>query len=380
MHEAPRSAYIHVPFCRHRCGYCNFTLIAGRDDLIEGYLEALQRELEQLQAPHEVETLFLGGGTPTHLRPKHLRRLLTLTRQWFPLAPGAEFSIEANPHDLTSSHCAELERAGINRISLGVQSFSDRKLKLLERDHSGSEVQAAVQAAQDVVRDRGSVSLDLIFGVPAETEEEWKADLQSAMALGPHHVSTYGLTFEKGTTFWSRRLRGELQAVTEESELRHYEQAIQLLEAEDFEHYEVSNFAKPLWRCRHNEAYWAAKPYFAAGPGAARYVDGKREINHRSTTTWMKRVLAGQSPVAESETLGPEDRARERLVIGLRRIKGVNAEEFAAASGFAIESLVGEELQPLLQHGLLAWSEGSLRLTREGLFVSDSIWPKFLRR
>lgn len=380
MQEVPRSAYVHVPFCRHRCGYCNFTLIAGREDLIGGYLEALERELSQLGEPCEVDTLFLGGGTPTHLPAARLRRLLKLVRDWFPLAPNAEFSIEANPLDLTLERCAELQDAGVNRISLGIQSFSDRKLKLLERDHSASQIQEAALAAQAVLNNSGSVSFDLIFGAPGETSEEWREDLRQAMLLMPDHVSTYGLTFEKGTTFWNRRARGEFAQTPEELELRHFEMAIDVLAAAGFEHYEVSNFAKPGRGCRHNEVYWAAKPYFAVGPGAARYVGGRREINHRSTTTWMRRVLAGESPVAEAEELNDEDRARERLVIGLRRMRGVDAADFASASGFTIESLAGAELPRLIEQGFLEWSSGSLRLTRKGLFVSDSIWPRFLRR
>lgn len=380
LFSVPRSAYVHVPFCRHRCGYCNFTLIAGRDDLIAGYLDALELELEQLGEPREVDTLFLGGGTPTHLPPESLQRLMRLVNQWFPLASGAEFSAEANPLDLTPQRCLLLKGAGVNRLSLGIQSFSDRKLKMLERDHSASQIREAVLAARGLLDCHGSLSLDLIFGVPGETEKEWQTDVASAIELAPDHVSTYGLTFEKGTTFWNRLERGELLRAPEEVELRHYEMAIDRLSDAGFEHYEVSNFAKPGKRCRHNEAYWDAKPYFAVGPGAARYVDGRREMNHRSTTTWMRRVLARESPIAEFEVLNEEDRARERLVIGLRRMRGVESTQFESATGIAIESLVGKELAPLLDQGLLEWYEGALRLTRQGLVVSDSIWARFLRR
>ncbi len=380
MQAAPRSAYIHVPFCRHRCGYCNFTLVAGRDDLFAGYLQALSSELSQLQQPHEVDTLFFGGGTPTHLPPAELAKLLRLAREWFPPTSSAEISIEANPLDLTRERCSVLADFGVNRISLGVQSFSDRKLNILERDHSAADIAAAVAAAKRVVGADGSVSLDLIFGAPDETESEWRIDLAQAMAFSPTHVSTYGLTFEKGTQFWNRQSKGELNSIPEERERNHYEIAIDQLTAAAFEHYEVSNFAKPGFRCRHNEAYWAAESYFAAGPGAAGYINGRREINHKSTTTWMRRVLAGQSPVAEFEELNDEDRAREQLVIGLRRMRGVVAEEFEQSTGMSIDSLVGKELDSLIQQGLLEWSMPSLRLTREGLFVSDSIWPRFLRR
>ena len=225
-----------------------------------------------------------------------------------------------------------------------------------------------------------SVSLDLIFGVPGESIEIWQADLAAAIALGPDHVSTYGLTFERGTAFWSRLIEGELGRLDEELERAMYVAAIDTLTAAGFEHYEVSNFARPGHRCRHNEVYWAGESYFAAGPGAARYVDGRREMNHRSTTTWLKRVLAGESPVAETETLDPADRAREMLVFALRRLEGIERAAFAEKTGYPLDALVAEPLSRMTALGLLEDDGQRVRLTRQGLFVSDAIWPKFLKR
>lgn len=372
---SPRSAYIHVPFCRHRCGYCNFTLVAGRDDLIGAFLQALAAELAALQTPHAVDTIALGGGTPTHLPPAELTRLLELVRRWFVLAPGGEFTVEANPADLTEERCDLLAAAGVSRLSLGVQSFSPRKLALLERDHTADEVAIAVARARRVA---SSVSLDLIFGVPGETTAEWSADLDAALALAPDHLSCYGLTFEKGAPFWSRRERGELTALPEELEAAHYEQSIDTLSAAGFEQYEVSNFARPGHRSRHNETYWLGKTYFAAGPGAARYVGGVRELNHRSTTAYIQRVLAGQSPVAEREELAPEPRARERLVFALRRLEGISADSFFQDTGYKIQDLGGAALRQFLAQGLLEEVGERLRLTRRGLLISDALWPKLL--
>ncbi|MBI3463199.1 MAG: radical SAM family heme chaperone HemW [Planctomycetes bacterium] len=372
----PRAAYIHVPFCRHRCGYCNFAVIAGRDDLIEQYLHGLQQELSALGHPREVDTLFLGGGTPTHLPPAQLERLLQIAHKWFPLAVGGELSVEANPADLDSERVDVLGRQGVTRVSLGAQSFDPDKLRLLERDHQPEDIARSVELARSAVQ---SVSLDLIFGTPGESLSTWMADLSAALALRPEHVSTYGLTYERGTRFWGRLSKGQLSALGEEPEREMYALAIDKLSAAGFEHYEVSNFARPGHRCRHNEVYWAASPYYAAGPGAARYVHGRREVNHRSTWTWLKRVLAGQSPVAESEELSPEDRAREALVLGLRRIEGIDQAAFAVQTGFELHRLVGRELQRHLDLGTLEMTNGQLRLTRNGLFVSDAIWPDFLR-
>lgn len=371
----PRAAYLHVPFCRHRCGYCNFTLVAGRDDLIPAYLDALERELQQLARPRPVDTLFFGGGTPTHLADASLRRLLRLALDWFPLADGGEFSVEANPRDAVPEKLATLAEFGVNRLSLGVQSFSARKLELLERDHRRDDVERAVSLAAGHF---ASVGIDLIFGVPGETANEWRDDLGDAIALRPNHISTYGLTIEKGAAFYGRSLRGELAAVDEELERLCYEEAWERLEAAGYEHYEVSNYAFPGFRCRHNEAYWLGLPYFAAGPGAARFVDGRREVNHRSLVAYIRRLEAGQSPVAEWEQLEPEEAARERLVFGLRRLEGVEASDFASATGFSIEQLVSGALPRFLDQGLLEWNGTKLRLTRPGVLVSDAIWPAFL--
>ncbi len=373
----PRAAYVHVPFCRHRCGYCNFTVIAGRDDLVDAFLEALAIELGWLESPRQVDTLYLGGGTPSHLPPAALARLLSLVTHWFPLAAGGEFSLEANPGDLHREKLSVLAEAGVNRLSVGVQSFHEPKLRLLERDHDPLIASRGLAAAREVFP---GLSVDLIFGTPADTPGVWETDLAQALAHRPDHVSTYGLTYEKGTTFWSRRSRGEIVPIVEEDERDQYLRAIDELTRRGFAHYEVSNFSLPGKRCRHNEVYWSGDEYYAAGPGASRYVAGRRETNHKSTTTWIKRIRSGQSPVAEAEKLSPEDRAREALVLGLRRIDGVHAPSFAARFGYAVEHLLGRELTRLAELGLIATEHDRLRLTREGLLVSDSIWPRILRR
>ncbi len=372
----PRAAYVHVPFCAHRCGYCNFTLVAGRDDLVEPYLTAIERELSGLGEPREVDTIFFGGGTPTQLAGPRLERLLSLVRHWHPVAAGHEFTVEANPADLTADMVRLLAKHGVTRISLGAQSFDDAKLKLLERDHRADDIRRSAA----LVREAGlQLACDLIFGVPGETPAGWEADLAAALALEPDHVSTYGLTFERGTTFWNRLAHGQLNRLDEELERSLYARAIDRLTGAGFEHYEVSNFARPGRRCRHNESYWSGESYYAVGPGATRYIGGVRETNHRSTTTYLKRVLAGDSPVAEREQLSPEDRARELLVFGLRRMAGVERAWFTAQTGLTLDDLVSDALRRHVALGLLEDTGIRVRLTREGLFVSDAIWPHFLR-
>lgn len=371
----PRAAYIHVPFCRHRCGYCNFTLVTGRDDLIGDYLRAIQLELIKLETPRQVDTLYFGGGTPTYLSVGQFEQLATTVLQWHPLAAGYEWTVEVNPADLSADKIGVLRELGVTRLSLGGQSFRAAKLQLLERDHEATDIERAVSLAR---RAGMQVALDLIFATPGETLEQWSDDLDVAIALAPNHVSTYGLTFERGTAFWARRLRGELAEVDEMLQREMYALAIDRLTAAGFEHYEVSNFARPGCRSRHNETYWSGDGYFAAGPAAARYVNGVRETNHRSTTTYLKRVLAGESPVAEREKLTPEARARELLIFGLRRIGGISRHDFFQRTGHEVDELIAEPLRKFIDLGLLADSGEHIGLTREGLFISDAMWPEML--
>ncbi|MEQ8847293.1 radical SAM family heme chaperone HemW [Botrimarina sp.] len=373
---APRSAYLHVPFCRRRCGYCNFAVVAGRDDLAGRYLDALAVELSWLGGPQPVDTLYIGGGTPTRLALPELERLLSLAAEWFPPAGAQrEWTVEANPGDLTRQSVRLLAEHGVTRLSLGVQSLNAAKLSRLERDHTPADVRRVVEAARGAGL---SVAVDLIFAAPGETLDAWRRDLSDTLALAPDHVSTYGLTYEKGTSFWSRRHSGGLAELDDELQRSMYLDAIDRLNAAGLEHYEVSNFALPDRRSRHNEAYWLGHEYHAAGPGAARYSRGVRQTNHRSTFTWLRRVEAGSSPVAESEELSPEDRARERLVFGLRRLEGVDRRVFADASGYTVDALAGDAVRRFAAEGLLDDDGRRVRLTREGLLVSDALWPELL--
>jgi oxygen-independent coproporphyrinogen-3 oxidase len=370
-----RSAYVHVPFCRHRCGYCNFTLVAGREDLIPRYLAALQRELTALGEPTEVDTLFFGGGTPTLLSPADFSRLTALVTTQFPLAAGAEWSVESNPQDLSCEMCQHLQRLGVTRISIGVQSFDDAKLAALDRDHSSRDVLSAIENARPHFKD---LALDLIFAAPGEPLSTWASDLSQAIAAQPDHISTYGLTYERGTRFWSLREHGTLASLAEELEGSMYDLAIDMLTSAGYEHYEVSNFALPNRRCRHNENYWLGGSFFGVGPGAASYLRGTRRVNHRSPFTYVQRLLAGESAEAESETLSPEDCARELLVFAMRRIQGVDREWFLTVSGYNLDQLAGHVLQRYVQLGLMQDNGQVVRLTRRGLMVSDSLWPDLL--
>jgi len=379
LSELPRAAYIHVPFCAHRCGYCDFTLVARREDLIGGYLEAIEKELaerpERESGPVEVETIFFGGGTPTHLPPRDLERLLALVRGAFRLLPGGEFSVEANPSGLSREKLDVLQAAGVTRISLGVQSFEESELHLLERDHSAAEIEAVFSQ----LRERwDNLSLDLIFAIPGQTLAGWEHNLDRAIARRPDHISAYGLTYEKGTAFWTKQSKGLLSAADQDLELRMYEAAMDRLAAAGFPQYEISNYARPGFECRHNQAYWRAEPFYGFGPGAASFLDGVRRMNHRSVTTWIRKVLTGESPISETENLTPEERAREAVMVGLRLVRGIDVEVFRERFGFDLLGLGGDAAQRFLDRGWLELAGGSLRLTRSGRCFADTVVAEFL--
>ena len=367
----PRSAYIHIPFCRHRCGYCNFSLISGRDHLVERFLNVLEIEIRKLPESYELDTLFFGGGTPSHLPPNQLHRLAKIVADRFRLANDAEISAECNPSDVNHEKLDALLELGVNRISLGVQSLNAEKLKRLERDHSPAKVAQAVELAKSKV---GSVSMDLIFAAPQETYQQWQTDLSDALALQPDHLSTYELTYEKGTQFWNRLQRGGLAIADEDLRADMYEHSIQQLKQAGWEHYELSSFSAVGHQCSHNQSYWNGNDYFAFGPGASRFIDGIRSTNHQSTLTYMKRLEAGQNPTEQTEQLTGVAAARERLVVGMRLLQGVNVAQLEAATGVAFETILPRStLEPLVSENLVEISAGVCRLTRRGVMVSDGV-------
>ncbi|XZE43000.1 radical SAM family heme chaperone HemW [Pirellulaceae bacterium SH467] len=385
--ELPAAAYVHIPFCRHRCGYCNFSLLANRSDLYERFLTALERELKGLQVPRSVQTIFLGGGTPSILPLPLLSRLLDLLHGWLPISqdadvarihdsPSTEFSIEANPLDITHAFCQSCVQHGIDRISIGGQSFQPSKLQRLERDHSPTQLRHAIAIAKEHF---ARVSVDLIFGAPDESIDDWCRDLDALIATEIGHVSTYGLTYEKGAKFWSLREKGMLAPVSEDCELNMYEEAIDRLTAAGFVHYEVSNFCKPGEQCVHNQAYWMGRPWWAFGPSAARYVGNRRSVNHRSTLEYLKRLESDKSPVDESEDLNEDQRLRERFVFGMRQLQGVPWDSWKKSGPNESVAHIDSNIRRHIEHGWMQKVEDRIALTRKGLMLSDSLWSEYLQ-
>ena len=373
----PRSVYVHVPFCRHRCGYCNFSLVADRDYLIARFLDALQTEVQWLDKSYEIDTLFLGGGTPSHLPPADFERLFEILDSRFTLAADAEVTAECNPSDVTHDRVDLFQRCGINRISLGVQSFNDRKLKTLERDHTAETVRFAVDL---IGRQIDNVSMDLIFAAPGETIADWRTDLEAALQLSPNHLSTYELTYEKGTQFWNRLSKGKLQQSDEELCAAMYEHTLDRTISAELHQYEVSSFAAAGFRCRHNLGYWNGDPYFAFGPGASRFVDSVRETNHQSTMRYLNQIEQNESPVADREKLPANQAAAERLAVGLRQNDGVNRAQFFKRTGFSVNEVLGDFRTTMLENGLAVDDGTILRLTRAGMMVCDRVSVEILDR
>lgn len=375
----PRSLYVHVPFCRHRCGYCNFSVIAGRDDLQDRFLDAIEIELQTIakarSIPIALDTLYLGGGTPTELTDGRLERLLDLLDQHTELSGTAEFTAEANPEDINEEVLSVLAHGGVNRISLGVQSFNDSKLKILQRGHTHEQAIESTQAASDRI---GNVSIDLIFGAPDETADQWKDELDLAASLPIQHVSTYSLTYEKGTEFWSRRRRGELLEVSEDADIAMYQACPKRLRQAGFEHYEISSFAKPGYRSRHNSAYWNGHTWYAIGPGAARFVDGSRDVNHRSPTTYIKQMLAGGSATIETEPISLEQHAAELAAFGIRQIEGIDLSELNNRVGFDYSKKLRPIIEGFVSSGLLHLSGTRIRLSQRGLLLADMVETRIL--
>ena len=359
----------------HRCGYCNFAVVAGLGDLVEPYLQALTTELAWLGQPREVDTLYFGGGTPTFLPAEQLKQLCQQVLEWHPLASDYEWTVEANPGDLDQGRIDVLAEIGVNRLSLGAQSFRDNKLNLLERDHNRDDILQAVELARAAGM---RVSLDLIFAAPGETLEEWLVDIEEALTLQPEHLSTYGLTFEQGTTFWNRLQKNELATVPEELERAMYIEAIDRLAAAGFLHYEISNFAKPGQTEPTQPSLLVGRRLLCRRTRSSPLRRRRARDNHHSTSTYLKRVLQGESPVAEREELDQEQRARERLIFGLRRLAGVDRRQFQEYTGLEIETLAGEPIARFVELGFLEDSTDRIRLTREGLLISDSLWPELL--
>jgi oxygen-independent coproporphyrinogen III oxidase len=321
----PRHLYVHVPFCARRCSYCDFAIAVRRRVPVEEYLGALERELLlRVDAPLELETLYLGGGTPSLLGALGIERLFALIHRFASLSDDAEITIEANPDDVTEESAGAWRRGGANRISLGVQSFEPRVLSWMHRTHESWQVPVAVERLRAAGFE--NISLDLIFALPEALRRNWDRDLRGAIALAPSHLSLYGLTVEPATPLARWVERGAATEAPEESYEHEFLRAHALLEDAGFVHYEVSNFARPGRHSRHNSSYWSGVPYLGIGPAAHSYDGAERRWNVKPYAEWVRRLSSGSSPGEEGETLSRDNLAAERVYLGLRTLDGLETD------------------------------------------------------
>src|SRR4051812_2867492 len=324
--EAVRHLYVHIPFCARICPYCAFYKERAAPSQTQRFCEALLREIETVakQHPLKLETIFFGGGTPTALTTDQLEFLLGGMRDRLDLTALTEWTLEANPGSVSTRKAALLRAMGVSRISLGVQSWDDELLKLLGREHNAAQAEASFR----ILREAGfaNLSVDLMFGLPGQTLAQWQADLKKTIALQPDHVSTYCLTYEEDTEFFLRHARGEFRE-DPESDARFLESTMTMLEEAGFEHYEISNYARPGFASAHNRGYWAGDDYLGIGPSAFSTVGMRRWQNVADYRAYADRVGAGSSPVASIETLTPEMKRTERIALGLRTREGIPSGE-----------------------------------------------------
>ena len=361
--SAEAGIYVHIPFCLTRCGYCDFNAYAGMDELVTPYLQALMDEAS-LSAPGWAGTsfvsVFLGGGTPTTMSSADLRALLTHLRDRFAVAEDAEITIEANPDTVDVGSLLSLREAGYDRLSMGAQSFDPAVLASLERIHEPASVRGAFRAAREAGYD--NVNLDLIYGSDRETTESWERTVREAIALAPEHVSAYALTIEPATPLGRQIAAGARPEPDPDVQADMFTIACELLRDAGYHHYEVSNWAKPGYECRHNLGYWERRPYVGLGAGAHAYRDDVRWWNVRPPEAYMASVAAGELPIGGSESLDPSDAYLEEVFLRLRILQGVPASWFEEA-----------RYEAFVRSGLLEDAFGQLVPTERGMLLLNEL-------
>lgn len=373
--DATLGIYVHLPFCPYLCPYCDFAKWPLRASLAERYLGALYAELERM--PREpAATVFLGGGTPNAYDAETIAKLLGRLRDRYSLNQGGEISIEINPELARDGDFARYRQAGITRVSIGVQSFVPGEIAVLGRKHAPDDIGRVVNAARDA--GIASVSLDLIFAVPGQTPETWRASLQRAIALDVDHISTYGLTVEQHTPYAAWQLREPGAFFDDDREAQLYAIAIETLRGAGYEQYEISNFARPGHRCAHNENYWSNGEYVGLGVGAASYRGGVRSVHVRALESYVTAALAGEAIPSESERLDGLPRAGEAIMLALRTTQGVRLLEFKERYGVDIVEHYAPVLARYSEAGLLERTGDFMRLTERGRFVANDVCGAFV--
>lgn len=373
----PAGLYIHVPFCRAKCAYCDFSSYPGQDALFANYAAAVAREMRQAGS-QDIQTIYIGGGTPTVLPVLLLSMILREARAAYRVTPDAEVNLEANPGTVDLQKLRALRRLGITRLSLGVQSLDDQELRLLGRIHCAAEALQSYQAARHAGFD--NVNLDLIYGLPRQLLGSWQHTLERALALRPDHLSLYALTLEENTPLARAVNRGDLPEPDGDVAADMYELAERMLAAAGFLHYEISNWAAgEAFQCLHNLTYWRNEAYLGVGAGAHSWAAGKRWANVESPAAYTQQILGGHSPVAEQEAIGPDLEIGETMMMGLRLLEeGVEYERFRCRFGLDLREHFSREIQDLSERGLIVADAERVRLSERGHLLGNQVFVRFL--
>ena len=390
--------YIHIPFCESRCIYCGFystTSLSMRDD----YVDALCKEMKMrpfktaTDYDYSLRTIYLGGGTPSQLTHDQLIHLFEgIKKAYFPPKHSEEefskmeITMECNPDDVSEEFCKTLQQLPVNRVSMGAQTFSDHRLGFLHRRHKAADVKAAIKRLRGI--DIHNISIDLMFGFPGETLEDWKKDIDEAIKLGVEHISAYSLMYEEGTTLYRMLERGKIEEIDEETSRQMYELLITQLTSAGYEHYEISNFAKPGYRSRHNSSYWHEVPYIGIGAAAHSYrretkigeenkIEATRSWNVDNIREYIASIQKGELP-SETESLDLSTRYNDLITTALRTSDGIDIEKMEKEFGDQLASQMMQEAEKHIHRGLMKISNGKLSLTHEGLYISDDIMSNFM--
>ena len=368
--------YIHVPFCKSRCIYCDFYSTTQTLSLREQYVHALCQELHARRSylpSAPIQSIYFGGGTPSQLTLPEIERILQAIHTDFEVSAEAEITFEANPDDIEAGFVRQLRALGFNRMSLGVQSFDDGLLQMLNRRHTAAK---ACEAVRTIVGEGiDNVSIDLIYGLPGQTLQHFQSDLDQAFRLPVKHLSSYALSVEEGTALYRKLEKGELTLPDEDLFLAEYKALMQAADAHGFRHYEISNFGLPGYESRHNSGYWLGTPYLGCGPGAHSFDGTNRRYNTANLAQYVK--SAGQ-PSHEDEILTPEEHFNEWVMISLRTSRGLEMDSIEKRFGKSVLEQLIQTALPHIEHHLLEEKDGFLRLTREGIFVSDDVMSDFM--
>lgn len=376
-----RGVYIHIPFCHQICNYCDFNKVFFKNQPVDEYIEALGREMELTvaempEAFEQVETIFLGGGTPTALSAAQIEKLLKLITKHIPMSNVKEFSSEANPDELTVDKLQALYDGGVNRLSMGVQSFDQSLLEKIGRTHSNEHVYETIENAKRV--GFTNISIDLMYGLPGQTMEQWQHTLDKALALKLPHYSAYSLIVEPKTIFYIQYAKGKLHLPTEDLEAEMYGVLMDTMEAHELHQYEISNFAQQGFDSTHNTIYWDNDEYAGFGAGAHGYLEGVRYSNVAPIKKYIETVMAGTRPLLSEHTVTLEEKLEEQMFLGLRKTAGVTNETFERKFRQSMQSLYADKISKLVQEKLIVADTQGIRLTRKGRFVGNEVFQRFL--